>query len=56
MKPTLLFCIGLFAVAMYAVSVGAHKIVGTFGVAGGLITIGAMYAAARWYDHRAARR
>ena len=53
MRPRILVCLLLFAVAMEAVAFGAHQIVGNFGVIAGLLTIAAMYGAARWYDHRA---
>jgi hypothetical protein len=54
-RPLILACLALFAVAMAGVSFAAHGIVDHFGVIGGLVTIGAMYGAARWYDHRARR-
>ena len=56
MRPRILVCLVLFAVVMEAVVFGAHQIVGNFGVIGGLVTIAAMYGAARWYDHRERRR
>lgn len=56
MRPRILACLVLFAIAMEGVSYAAHGIVGRFGVIGGLVTIAAMYAAARWYDHRERRR
>jgi hypothetical protein len=37
---------------MEAVNYGAHQIVGTFGVVGGLATIAAMYGAARYFERR----
>jgi hypothetical protein len=54
-RPLILACLVLYAVAMAGVSFAAHGIVDRFGVIGGLVTIAAMYGAARWYDHRARR-
>jgi hypothetical protein len=45
-------CVVLYAVAMEAVRWMAHEIVGTFGVIGGVLTIGAMYGAAVAYERR----
>jgi len=41
-------CLVLYAIVMSGVRFYAHSI----GIAGGLLTIVAMYGAARWYDHR----
>jgi hypothetical protein len=41
-------CLALYTLAMEGVRFYAHQI----GVVGGLLTIGAMYGAARWYDRR----
>jgi hypothetical protein len=56
LRPKILACLVLFSIAMEAVNLGAHQIVGHFGIIGGLLTIAAMYGAARWYDHRERRR
>jgi hypothetical protein len=40
---------------MALVDFGAHKIVGTFGVFGGLVTIAAMYGAARYFERERSR-
>ena len=53
MRPKILICLALYAAAMSAVSFGAHQIVGTFGAIGGLMTIGAMYGAAVYFERRA---
>ncbi len=50
-----LFCVVLFAVAMEGVSYAAHQIVGRFGVAGGLVTIAAMWGAAVHWERRRRR-
>jgi len=52
MRPLILICIALYALAMVGVSAAAHYI----GIVGGLITIAVMLLAARWYDHRERRR
>lgn len=45
-------CVALYALAMGIVRFAAKEIVATNGVAGAVITIGAMLLAARWYDRR----
>jgi len=50
MRPIILICIAVYAAAMAFVSFAAHQIVGAFGVAGGLVTIAAMYGAARYFE------
>ena len=56
MRPLIWICIALYTLVMAGVSFAAHRIVEVFGVLGGLITIAAMYGAARWYDKRERRR
>jgi hypothetical protein len=51
----LLLCAVLFAIAMAGVKLAAKEIVGTFGAAGGLVTIAAMYGAAVLYERRKRR-
>jgi hypothetical protein len=48
----ILLCVVLYTAAMEAVRWMAHEIVGTFGVIGGLLAIGAMYGAAVPYGRR----
>ena len=55
MRPLILACLALYAVATAGVSFAAHGIVDHFGVVGGLVTIATMYGAARLYDHRVRR-
>jgi hypothetical protein len=50
MRPLIWICVVLFAAAMAGVSYAAHQIVGVFGVVGGLVTIAAMYGAARYFE------
>ena len=45
-------CLAAYALPMAGVSYAAQKIVGDFGVTGGLLAIAAMYGAARYYEHR----
>lgn len=53
MRPLVWICIALYALAIAGVSYVAHGIVGSFGVAGGLATIAAMYVATvYWERHR----
>ena len=56
MNTRLLICIALYAVVMWGVYLAAHGIDAQFGILGSLVTIAAMYGAARWYDHRERRR
>jgi hypothetical protein len=49
-RPLVLICIVVFAVAMFGVRLAAHGIVDNFGPIGALVTVAAMLAAARWYD------
>lgn len=56
MRPKILICIALFAVAMLAVKFGAHQIVGYFGAAAVLSVMAALWIASYWYDHRERRR
>ena len=44
-------CLGVYVVVMAGVSYYAHHI----GAIGGLVTIAAMYGAAKWYDQRERR-
>ena len=51
-RPLVLVCIVVFAVAMLGVRFIAHGIVDNFGTVGALATIGAMIGAAHLYDKR----
>jgi hypothetical protein len=52
MRPLIWICIVLYTLAMAGVSFAAHRIVGNFGVVGGLLTIAAMYGAAVYWERR----
>lgn len=49
-------CVVLYAIAMEGVHIAAKEIVATFGAIGGLLTILAMYGAARFYERRQERQ
>ena len=49
----LLCCLALFGVVMLGVRFAAHGVFDNFGMVGIILTLAAMYGAARWYDHRA---
>ena len=55
MRPIILVCMLVFAVAMEGVRVGAHWIVGTFGLIGTLTTIGVIYFGACVWERREQR-
>jgi len=50
MRPIILICATQYVIAMVGVSFAARQVVGGFGVVGGLVTIGVMYAAARYSE------
>lgn len=50
MRPIIFICVTVYAAAMAAVALGAREIVGRFGVVGGLLTIAAIYLAARYFE------
>lgn len=50
MRPIIWICIALYAVAMAAVGFAARGIVGHFGFIGGVLTVAAMYATARYFE------
>ena len=50
LNPLLLACVLVYALAMGGVDFVANRIVADFGPIGGVATIAAMYAAARWYE------
>jgi len=51
-RPLVLVCVVVFAVAMLGVRFAAHGIVNHFGIIAGLAVIASMLAAARWHDQR----
>jgi hypothetical protein len=52
MRPLIWICVALYTLAMAGVSYAAHQITGRYGVAGGLVTIAAMYGAAHYFERR----
>ena len=52
MRPVVLVCVVLFALAMLGVRAAAHEIVGTFGLLGAVVTIGTLYFGAKVYERR----
>jgi hypothetical protein len=52
MRPLIWICLVAYALVMAGVSFAAHRIVGSFGVVGSLLTIAAMLAAAAYLDRR----
>jgi hypothetical protein len=56
MRPLIWICIAPYLLAMAGVSYAAHRIVGSFGVVGGLVTIAAMYVAALYWEQRREHR
>lgn len=55
MRLRILACVVLFAAGMEAVRWGAYRIVGAFGLAGTIVTIGAIYVGAVVYERRQER-
>jgi hypothetical protein len=51
-RPLVLVCIVVFAVAMLGVRFAAHGIVDNFGTTGGLVVLALMFAAAWMNDQR----
>lgn len=56
MRPLILICVLLYAVAMLGVRAFAKEFVAEVGAFGGLLLIFAMYFAARAYERRADQR
>jgi hypothetical protein len=52
MRPFILVCVLLFTVAMLGVRAAAHEIVATFGVMGAVVTVGALYFGACYFERR----
>jgi hypothetical protein len=52
MRPLIGICVVLYTLAMAGVSCAAHQIVDRFGVAAGLVAVGAMYATAFCWERR----